>query len=98
MWDREETKRRGYKGRSKVYFDGRERLYGEDWVRRKKELWDLQCGMCAHISCLSRIDDAHHVIWRSTSRDDRITNLLGLCRKHHDMAHEQRNPRLRRIA
>jgi hypothetical protein len=55
VYDVEETKRRGYSGKSKVYFDGRERLYGKDWAKRKKEVWERGGGRCERIvgECVS---------------------------------------------
>jgi hypothetical protein len=33
--------------------------------------------------CLSQMSDAHHIVPRSKRRDDRLTNLHGICRYHH---------------
>lgn len=105
MYDREETKRRGYTDpKSRVYFDGRERLHGKDWTKRKREVWDRGGGRCERIvnyvgsmdipvRCKSEMHDPHHEITRGKKRDDRIENLIGLCRLHHELAHEKRNPR-----
>ena len=105
MFDREETKRRGYSGKSKVYLDGRERLYGKDWTKRKKEVWVRGGGRCEqivdytlhkpvlHVRCRSEMHDPHHIITRGRQRDDRASNLIGLCRLHHELAHKKRNPR-----
>jgi hypothetical protein len=102
MYDRQETLRRGYKDpRSKVYFDSRERLYGKDWKERKYEVWQRGWGRCEHISeidgkrlrCPQKMHDPHHIIERGRRRDDRISNLIGLCRLHHELMHEKRRPR-----
>ncbi len=109
MFDIEETKRRGYSGKSKVYFDGRERLFGKDWTKRKKEVWERGGGRCERIvewvpvqnapnyveavRCHGEMHDPHHKITRGKQRDDRIINLIGLCRACHELAHEKRNPR-----
>ena len=47
LHDNEAKARLGYKDkRSRVYADGRERLYGADWAKRKKELWERSGGRC----------------------------------------------------
>ena len=116
MYDKAETERRGYSGKSKVYFDGREVLKGEDWKNRKLELWIRGNGRCERIigecvnydkgypylngqevRCSSEMHDPHHIVKRSKKRDDRIENLIGLCRMHHDLL-DERKPRLRLIA
>jgi hypothetical protein len=108
MWDREAKERLGYiDPRTRVYFDGRERLYGKDWFLRKQEVWLRGYGHCekdissaemriadkAAIRCRSEMHDPHHIITRGKKRDDRLNNLIGLCRLHHDLAHDKRNPR-----
>lgn len=99
MYDIEETKRRGYSGKSKVFFDGREVLKGKDWKNRKLELWQRAGGRCERIvdlvngvRCRSQVDDPHHLVKRSRGRDDRLSNLQGLCRLHHDFL-DPRKPR-----
>ena len=102
MYDVEETKRRGYSGKSRVYFYGRERLVGKDWIKRKKEVWVRGGGQCEQVveiripgglvRCRSEMHDPHHLVKRSEKRDDRLDRLIGLCRLHHDLAHEKRNP------
>lgn len=102
MFDVAETVKRGYSGKSKVYFDGRERLVGKDWVKRKKEVWVRGGGRCERIvsftaamepvRCKSQMHDPHHIVERSKGRDDRIENLIGLCRLHHDLC-DMRKPR-----
>lgn len=106
MFDVEETKRRGYSGKSKVYFDGRERLDAKDWAKRKKELWERGNGQCEQLTyfeasqkwlrCVAPMHDPHHVVMRGKQRDDRLSNLLGLCRMHHNLRHESRNPRFKK--
>jgi hypothetical protein len=102
-----EKERRGYTDpRSRVYFDGRERLHGKDWAKRKQEVWERGSGRCENGEpwkvwpwggpvlnrCTNEMHDPHHKITRGKQRDDRMENLIGLCRMHHDMAHEKRNP------
>jgi hypothetical protein len=98
--DNEEKKKRGYTNdKSIVWMDGREKLYGEDWTKRKEELFNACGGRCQQIDpCPSfgvvdkrcttwfaniKQMDAHHVQKRSKNRDDRMRNLLALCRYHH---------------
>lgn len=105
MWDREAKARLGYTDpRTRVYFDGRERLYGKDWTKRKLEIWERGGGRCERIvgqhviakngyssitnedvRCKSEMNDPHHIVARSKKRDDRASNLIGLCRMHHDL-------------
>lgn len=50
MWDRAKKKELGYTDpRTRVYFDGRERLYGKDWTKRKQEIWERGGGRCERI-------------------------------------------------
>jgi hypothetical protein len=105
-----EKKKRGYTNeKSIVWMDGREKLYKEDWIKRKEELFTLCGGRCQHVDpCPSfgTVDkrcaawfrsleemDAHHVQKRSKQRDDRLANLKALCRFHH----RQLDPRVTRF-
>jgi hypothetical protein len=99
MVDNEAKKRLGYKHpKSKVRFDGSEVLHGSDWKRRKEELWARCEGRCERIvgvsndghyllpiRCQASADDPHHIVPRSKGRDDRLSNLEALCRRHHEM-------------
>lgn len=86
--DEDEKIRRGYTNpRSYVRRDGSERLYAEDWDKRKIELYDRSDGACEMRSVLKRehaehcsgdMHHPHHVIKRSVRRDDRLSNLAGL--------------------
>jgi len=87
---------RGYTDpKSYVRNDGSEVLHGKDWAWRKSELWERGTGKCefhlmgiiksSGVVCNNRMDDPHHVKPRSRGRDDRLSNLVGLCRKHHAM-------------
>ena len=43
-------KERGYTDpKTKVWPDGREKLVGRDWLKRKKEIWDRGQGRCEKI-------------------------------------------------
>jgi hypothetical protein len=88
---------RGYTGKSYVRLDGSEVLYGADWERRKLELWERAGGQCEQKTsfrhrCKSPADDPHHIKQRSKGRDDRIENLLALCRFHHNQL-DRRKPK-----
>ena len=39
-------------------------------------------------NCASRCADVHHLVFRSHGGTDVIDNLMGLCRRCHDRAHE----------
>lgn len=41
---------------------------------------------CEH--CGKRAVDIHHIIYRSHGGTDEVENLIALCRKCHDMAHD----------
>jgi hypothetical protein len=94
--DAEATKTRKFLDwRSYVAPDGREVLYGEDWEARKQEVWERSKWMCegwdanCYVKCREPMLDAHHIIKRSVRRDDRMDNLAGLCRTHHQRMHAQ---------
>ena len=86
--------------KSVVWLDGREKLAGRDWEARKRELWERCGGKCefimpifggtAHVRCRQVANDPHHKIRRSVSRDDRLANLMALCRFHHDLLDERK--------
>lgn len=85
--------------RSYVTKDQREVLYGRDWKARKRELLERCKGRCEADCrwrdhnvqrCRSEAADPHHKIRRSVSRDDRLSNLLALCRFHHNLLDERR--------
>jgi len=42
--------------------------------------------------CGRESNDCHHIIFRSQGGEDKIENLIGLCRKHHDLAHNHKIP------
>jgi len=93
---------RGYTDpRSYVRNDGSEVLYGRDWTARKREIWERGNGKCEklvewgvekQIYCRSEMHDPHHIKPRSKGRDDRASNLIGLCRLHHSLL-DYRKPR-----
>ena len=83
---------RGYVDpKSYVRNDGSEVLHGRDWTARKKELWERCNGRCYY--CRQEAVDAHHLVKRSEGRDDRLQNLIGLCREHHRQMHPEKEPR-----
>jgi hypothetical protein len=74
--------------RSFVFKDGREQLCGYDWKMRKLELFKRCEGRCEYIRpngfrCLCDADDPHHLTPRRIARDDRLENLIGICRVCH---------------
>ena len=88
MRDEQRKRELGYKDkRSKVWPDGREKLYGADWKKRKVELHLRSGGRCErrsildkhHVSrCSGLGEEPHHIIKRSKQRDDRLSNLANL--------------------
>jgi hypothetical protein len=108
--DRQLTEQRQFAERkSYVCKDGREVLYGLDWKRRVKELAKRCGGRCEYEMCPSGPSDApmerclreaadpHHIKLRSRGRDDRMSNLLAVCRHHHQILDaQQRKERCKR--
>jgi hypothetical protein len=96
--------------KSHVTKDGREVLHKLDWQRRVKELRERCGGRCEYrllgtalmeggedMRCCNAAADPHHIKLRSRSRDDRMTNLLAVCRHHHRILDaEQRKERVKR--
>ena len=73
--------------------DGREILFGLDWCDRVQECFRRDKGVChtligevggVELICGRPAVDVHHVIKRSKLRDDRMANLLSVCRICHD--------------
>jgi hypothetical protein len=96
--DRPATAAQHYKDPKSYHtLDGREVLAGEDWLARKRELWERCGGRCEYmitpeIRCQREGQEPHHVIRRSQGRQDALTNLLCLCNHHHSML-DKRKPR-----
>lgn len=42
----------------------------------------IPCEMCG-----GKADDIHHIVYKSQGGKDEISNLIGLCRRHHEQAH-----------
>jgi 5-methylcytosine-specific restriction endonuclease McrA len=40
--------------------------------------------------CMGRAVDIHHIVYRSQGGTDEVRNLMALCRKHHDQAHDEK--------
>jgi predicted restriction endonuclease len=89
--DEVEKKLRGYREKKSIVRpDGREILVGRDWKKRKQELVKRCEGRCEYMisdteRCRAAAVDPHHIKERSDSRDDRLDNLQGLCRPHHNL-------------
>ncbi len=110
--DVQATARRKFRDpKSYVSKDGREVLFNEDWDERRFELLQRSRGQCEYMihmvdeagvdcgttRCLREAMDPHHLILRSIRRDDRLPNLLAVCRHHHQVLdREQRKQRHKR--
>jgi hypothetical protein len=79
--------------RSFLWKDGREQLVGLDWKNRLKDLEARCSGFCEMTKILGKphvpdcdgwAGEPHHIIRRSVSRDDRLSNLAGLSHACHD--------------
>ena len=107
--DRQAKLDRGYKeAKTKVYASGREILVGRDWKQRVKELEERSGGRCEAIikgnwgyhgipggRCIRAADDPHHLQLRSKLRDDRIENLLAVCRPCHEALDREQREKIR---
>ena len=94
--------------KSYVCKDGREVLHGVDWQRRVKQLRERCGGRCEYmiehpedampsIRCAREAADPHHIKLRSRGRDDRLLNLMAVCRHHHQVLDsQQRKERVKR--
>lgn len=40
--------------------------------------------------CRKQASDIHHIKFRSQGGTDDVSNLIALCRKHHDEAHDKK--------
>ena len=97
--DRQLTEQRQFVERkSYVAKDGREILVGLDWQRRVKQLRERCGGRCEYVfhtaegedmRCAREAADPHHIKLRSRGRDDRLSNLLAVCRHHHQILDAQ---------
>lgn len=94
--------------KSHVTKDGRWVLHGLDWKRQVEKLRKRCGGRCEYmiehpsdampsIRCAREAADPHHIKLRSRGRDDRVTNLMAVCRHHHRVLDaEQRKERCKR--
>jgi hypothetical protein len=79
------------KSRIRILPDQREICTGYQWEKRKRELRERAVGFCeagqiipGHEShFIGSFGDAHHIVKRSKARDDRLQNLLWICRAAH---------------
>jgi hypothetical protein len=91
MKDEIAKRERGYKEKGTIVRpDSSEILVGADWTKRKTELWTRAGGRCERIlsdgtRCRNEAHDPHHMKPRSKGRDDRIENLIALCRGCHNL-------------
>lgn len=54
-------------------------------ARRKALLREPWCVACDEVSS----DDPHHVVFKSERGDDVAENLVGICRRCHDLLHDE---------
>jgi hypothetical protein len=85
--------------KSHVTPDGREVLHGDDWDDRRFELLQRSRGQCEYSAtgtrCTREAADPHHVELRSILRNDKLSNLLAVCRRHHEILdREQRKAKI----
>jgi len=107
--DKQLKQERGYRGKSYVRPDGSEVLLDKlDWDLRKRELYKRAGGKCEYIAdikvgintvksrCQVQGAIPAHIEPRHPYRDDRLSNLLLLC-KQHDKIMEKQNWRKTRF-
>lgn len=62
-------------------------------ARLRDEVYErdgFRCGWCGRTNA---IIDIHHIIYRRGAQEDRLDNLICLCRTHHDFVHGRANAR-----
>lgn len=90
--DIEATLARGFSNTgSKVDVNGKEFLVGEDWEKRKQDVFTRDCGRCFFCGDLG--NDPDHILKRSEGGDDSFENLRTLCRDHHNLRHPEHRTR-----
>ena len=55
------------------------------WIKVKKAAYARDNGLC--VVCGKVATDCHHIVFRSQCGKDEVTNVVCLCRKHHEAAH-----------
>ena len=65
----------------------RRRKRDKDYQKMRAEVWAQQGGICAAPGCQAAMVDAHHRAGRRGKDPHRRSNLVGLCRAHHDWVH-----------
>ena len=61
----------------------------KEWLARKRELFNRDTH-CRFEGCRERNLDAHHLLSTGGGGTDELSNLVGLCREHHDYVHLHR--------
>lgn len=93
---RDASEKEGFalKSSKRVQPDGREKLTGYQWTKRVRELKARAEGWCEATVIIEHPrhyigdeGDTHHIVKRSKSRDDRLQNLLWVCRAAHNEIH-----------
>jgi hypothetical protein len=94
--DNDEKLLRGYREKDSIVWpDGREKLVGKDWRKRKIELFSRSRGWCEGCNTLLPFQEMHphHQVRRSILRDDRLENLKALCGDCHEKQHPEKQTR-----
>lgn len=55
--------------------------------RLKKQVRDRDNNRCRWCGATNQGVDAHHIVYRRGTGDDRLENLVSLCRAHHSFVH-----------
>lgn len=91
----QKKKARSQRSKLITYPDGRQRATGYQWTKRVRELKARAEGWCEADAVIPRhtvhfigdYGDPHHIVKRSERRDDRLENLLWICRAAHNEIH-----------
>lgn len=56
---------------------------GEDWEQARRAALERDRYMCQYLKCINQATAVHHIIPYSKTKDNRLSNLISLCNKHH---------------
>lgn len=62
-------------------------LRSQHWWELKRDLWRMRPRCCTVCQSKDQVDP-HHLIYRTPLSDGRVTDLMPLCRRCHDIVHD----------
>lgn len=57
--------------------------------RKHYNIAENEIFMCQYCNCAPAVD-IHHIIFKSQRGSDEVSNLIALCRQHHEQAHKKK--------